>query len=521
MPSDPARKSSDGPAPAQAGQAVTERQVTAAAEAAGADRRRFETGTARADAARPARSPAGTGATGPARSSAGVLADRLAAALVHHEPGWRLPRHTALARRYNVSTAQIDAALGELAARRLIRRLPDGQLYRVSPAECLIPLAGTPRLAAHIDPMGGQIACRSRQVSWRRVPEDIGWALGVAPGDPACVIRLLWTSDGEPAALATTYLARHLAGNPAGQGDEPLTVPPAVLAALPLLAAPGMDDWPPGFLLPGADGGTAASGAPGADPEPAGAGMSGAGKGAARAGMSGAGAGLADSGASREGEGAARAGMSGAGAGPADSGASREGEGAARAGMSGAGAGPADSGASREGEGAARAGMSGAGAGPAESSDEPVAARTEVSGVTDWARHAADPGAAAEARHAGTGDPAVVRTEPAAADAGEPGTAASGEPGTAACLPRALFVELQPPPPAVARSLRLSAGQPAAMITVRFDEPAGGRAAALMVAVLRPDLFRIVVESPASGSPGRTAGSFSGAWTYALQDWEP
>ena len=481
MPSDPARKSSDGPAPAQAGQAVTERQVTAAAEAAGADRRRFETGTARADAARPARSPAGTGATGPPRSSAGVLADRLAAALVHHEPGWRLPRHTALARRYNVSTAQIDAALGELAARRLIRRLPDGQLYRVSPAECLIPLAGTPRLAAHIDPMGGQIACRSRQVSWRRVPEDIGWALGVAPGDPACVIRLLWTSDGEPAALATTYLARHLAGNPAGQGDEPLTVPPAVLAALPLLAAPGMDDWPPGFLLPGADGGTAASGAPGADPEPAGAGMSGAGKGAARAGMS------------------------------------------------GAGAGPADSGASREGEGAARAGMSGAGAGPAESSDEPVAARTEVSGVTDWARHAADPGAAAEARHAGTGDPAVVRTEPAAADAGEPGTAASGEPGTAdagepgtaGCLPRALFVELQPPPPAVARSLRLSAGQPAAMITVRFDEPAGGRAAALMVAVLRPDLFRIVVESPASGSPGRTAGSFSGAWTYALQDWEP
>src|SRR5712691_5428075 len=131
MPSDPARKSSDGPALAEAGQAVTERQVTAAAEAAGADRRRFETGTARADAARPARSPAGAGANGPPRSSAGVLADRLAAALVHHEPGWRLPRHTALARRYNVSTAQIDAALGELAAGRLIRRLPDGQLYRV------------------------------------------------------------------------------------------------------------------------------------------------------------------------------------------------------------------------------------------------------------------------------------------------------------------------------------------------------------------------------------------------------
>ncbi len=178
-----------------------------------------------------------------------------------------------------------------------------------------------------------------------------------------------------------------------------------MLAALPLLAAPGMDDWPPGFLLPGAVGGTAASGAPGADPEPTGSGIPSAGEGAARAAA-----------------------------------------------------------------------------------------------------------AAAAAADAG---------EPGTAASGEPGAAASGEPRTAACLPRALFVELQPPPPAVARSLRLSAGQPAAMITVRFDEPAGGRAAALTVAVLRPDMFRIVVESPASGSPGRTAGSFSGAWTYALQDWEP
>lgn len=318
-----------------------------------------------------------------------MLADRLAAALVHHEPGWRLPRHTALARRYNVSTAQIDAALGELVVRHLIRRLPDGQLYRASPAEYLIPLAGTPRLASHIDPMGGQIACRSRQVSWRRVPEDIGWALGVPPGESACVVRLLWTSDGEPAALATTYLARHLAGKPAAQGDEPLSVPPAVLAALPLFAVPGMDAGPAGFLAPGADGGTAGSWAPDADSEPAGA--------------------------------------------------------------------------------------------------------------------AAD-----------TGEPGT------AAGAGEPRTAADAdEPRAAACLPRALFVELQPPPPAVARSLRLSAGQPAAMVTVRFDEPAGGRAAALTVAVLRPDMFRIVVESPASRSLDGTAGSFSGAWTYALQDWEP
>jgi len=46
------------------------------------------------------------------RVAGGVLADRIAAALVHREPGWRLPRRSALARRYNVSIAEIDAAIG-------------------------------------------------------------------------------------------------------------------------------------------------------------------------------------------------------------------------------------------------------------------------------------------------------------------------------------------------------------------------------------------------------------------------
>jgi hypothetical protein len=80
--------------------------------------------------------------------------------------------------------------------------------------------------------------------------------------------------------------------------------------------------------------------------------------------------------------------------------------------------------------------------------------------------------------------------------------------------PSATFVELQPPLPAVARSLRLSAGQPAAILTVRFEEP-GGRAAALTVAVLRPDLFRVAIEAPA-GAPG----SFPGSWTHATADWD-
>jgi hypothetical protein len=269
-------------------------------------------------------------------SSATVLADRIAAALVHHEPGWRLPRQTALARRYNVSPAEVDAAIGELSARHLIRRLPDGQLYRASPAEYLVSLEGAPGLAALVDPMGGQLECRSRHVSWRRVPEDIGWTLGVPPGEPACVVRLLWTAGGEPAALATAYLARYVAGPPAG----PDSVPAAALSVLPL----------PGQALT-------------------------------------------------------------------------------------------------------------ASAGP--DSDGP------------------------------DGDPPV------------------------AWLPRSAFLEMQPPPPAVARSLKLTAGQPAAMLTVRFEEPGTGRPAALTVAVLRADLFRIAVETPEG-----TGRSFTSAWTHALQDWD-
>src|ERR1700683_2308222 len=56
--------------------------------------------------------------------AAGVLAARMAAALVHREPGWRLPRRSPLARRYNVSLTEIDAAIGDLARRSLVPALP-------------------------------------------------------------------------------------------------------------------------------------------------------------------------------------------------------------------------------------------------------------------------------------------------------------------------------------------------------------------------------------------------------------
>ena len=304
---------------------------------------------------------AGVGATasgprerGSSRPAVGVLADRIAASLVHHEPGWRLPRHTALARRYNVSTAEIDAAVDLLSTRHLVRRLPDGQLYRVSPAEYLIPIEGVPGLGSFADPMGGQIACRSRQATWRQVPEDIGWALRIPPADPVGVIRVQWTANGEPAAFCTTYLLKEMAG--------------------PFISAQGMPDAGNLSLLP--------------------------------------------------------------------------------------------------------------------------------------------------------------ITAPAHPDPDHGKLVTVGE-------PRAVHVEMQPPPPSVARSLRLSAGQPAALVTVRFDDPGEDRPVALTIAVFRPDLFRIVVESggqllpdggagravepvePGGPSAPRGEGSFSAAWTHAVEDWEP
>jgi hypothetical protein len=107
------------------------------------------------------------------RGASGVLADRMAAALVHREPGWQLPRRSALARRYNVSMAEIDVALGELARRSLIRRLPDGQLYRASPAEYMIPVEGIDGLSTRLDPMGGEITCQSRHMSQRAAPRQL------------------------------------------------------------------------------------------------------------------------------------------------------------------------------------------------------------------------------------------------------------------------------------------------------------------------------------------------------------
>lgn len=138
----------------------------------------------------------------------GVLADRIAAALVHREPGWRLPRRSALARRYNVSMGEIDAAIRDLARRSLVRRLPDGQLYRASPADYWIPVEGATGVGTRLDPMGSPVECHAWHESDREAPQDVAWSAGVPAGDVVRVIRSVWTLASEPAAVATTYLPR-------------------------------------------------------------------------------------------------------------------------------------------------------------------------------------------------------------------------------------------------------------------------------------------------------------------------
>jgi hypothetical protein len=54
---------------------------------------------------------------------------------------------------------------------------------------------------------------------------------------------------------------------------------------------------------------------------------------------------------------------------------------------------------------------------------------------------------------------------------------------------------MSPPQPSIARSLRLSPGQPVIMVTVRFDDAATGEPAGLTVVMLKPELFRIAIDT--------------------------
>jgi DNA-binding GntR family transcriptional regulator len=167
-------------------------------------------------------------------AAAEVLADRMAAALVHREPGWRLPRRSALARRYNVSLTEIDVAITDLARRSLVRRLPDGQLYRTSPADYWIPVEGAGGLGTRLDPMGTAIILQTRHVSRREAPQDVAWALGLPAGAPIRVVRCVWSAAGDPAAVSTAYL--HDAAEDDSEADPELSSLDSVLSDLPAAA---------------------------------------------------------------------------------------------------------------------------------------------------------------------------------------------------------------------------------------------------------------------------------------------
>jgi DNA-binding GntR family transcriptional regulator len=177
----------------------------------------------------------------PPLHSAGVLADRIAAALVHREPGWRLPRRSALARRYNVSLGEIDLAIRDLARRSLVRRLPDGQLYRASPADYWIPVEGATGLGTRLDPMGSPMECHARHAALREATQDVAWAIGVPVGAPIQVLRCVWTLGGEPAAISMMYLPERAGTEPghvlASADGEQAGEFGAILETLPGLTA--------------------------------------------------------------------------------------------------------------------------------------------------------------------------------------------------------------------------------------------------------------------------------------------
>ncbi|HTX82314.1 MAG TPA: hypothetical protein VME44_09060 [Streptosporangiaceae bacterium] len=71
----------------------------------------------------------------------------------------------------------------------------------------MLELEGQHGLRARVEPLHGQLSCRSKSVAWHAVRPDVESALGIASGDPVCILQMLWTLSGEPAAATTTYLA--------------------------------------------------------------------------------------------------------------------------------------------------------------------------------------------------------------------------------------------------------------------------------------------------------------------------
>jgi len=105
------------------------------------------------------------------------------------------------------------------------------------------------------------------------------------------------------------------------------------------------------------------------------------------------------------------------------------------------------------------------------------------------------------------GNPVAVSTaylrEPAADDDRDAATPHADSAANAAAA-TAVSVEMSPPEPDVARALRLGPGEPASTVTVRFDNSATHVPAGLTVVTLRPELFRVAIDTAEAAGP-RTA----------------
>jgi len=181
-----------------------------------------------------------------------VLTDRIAAALANHEPGWRLPRLSVLARQYDATSELVAGAIGELADRGLIRRTSGGQYCRATPAHYTLPVGGSLHgLRACANPVGGDLSVKSRSVYEHPVRDDLKCALQIASDEPARIHQLMWAVGGEPAAITATYLAPHHAESLISELDP--AEPDGMCAVLPLTPLAGgdvQDVARPDWLLP-------------------------------------------------------------------------------------------------------------------------------------------------------------------------------------------------------------------------------------------------------------------------------
>jgi hypothetical protein len=60
-----------------------------------------------------------------------------------------------------------------------------------------------------------------------------------------------------------------------------------------------------------------------------------------------------------------------------------------------------------------------------------------------------------------------------------------------------------------------------ATVTVSFALPATGAPVALTMAMLRPELFRIVVEAAPRNAAAGNPAPLASAWTHTADGWEP